>query len=159
MIIGQAPGRQGTGEPLSGKAGRRLAALCGLDLDAYLARFQRVNLLPVFPGKAGKGDRFPLPPAREAARALLPTLEGRRVVLLGGRVAAAFGLHRAPRDLGGCGSPPVRGQPLVERPAERPPRAEVLARFRGSGAVHVAFPAFVENGTLPLRTAGMNRIP
>ena len=96
MLIGQDPGRQGTGEPLSGKAGRRLAALCGLDLDAYLARFQRVNLLPVFPGKAGKGDRFPLPPAREAARALLPTLEGRRVVLLGGRVAAAFGLHRAP---------------------------------------------------------------
>ena len=96
MIIGQAPGQKGNGEPLAGKAGRRLAALCGLSLDAYLARFRRVNLLPTFPGKAGKGDAFPLPAAREAARALLPALEGRRVVLLGGRVAAAFGLHRAP---------------------------------------------------------------
>jgi hypothetical protein len=70
--------------------------MCGLPLDAFLARFERVNLLPAFPGKAGKGDRFPRAAARQAALALLPALQGRRAVLLGGRVAAAFGLPRAP---------------------------------------------------------------
>jgi uracil-DNA glycosylase len=106
IIIGQAPGPRGDGEPLSGQAGRRLSALCGLTVDAYLAQFERVNLLTHFPGKAGKGDAFPLPAARKAAAALLPALEGRRVVLLGGKVAAAFGLQQAPllvwRPLGGA---------------------------------------------------------
>lgn len=96
LIIGQAPGYAGAGEPLSGRAGRRLSALCGLTLDEYLLRFDRMNVFEVFPGKAGKGDRFPRQLGRMRAERLLPTCSGRRVVLLGAAVADAFQFHGGP---------------------------------------------------------------
>lgn len=79
--------------PLGGRAGARLADLCGLPVDGYLARFERVNLLSSFPGKAAKGDLFPIEEARASARALLRSgrLHGRPAVLLGGNVWRAFG--------------------------------------------------------------------
>ncbi len=97
LIVGQAPSRlSDPREPLSGRSGARLAALCGLSLDAFVVLFERVNLLDYFPGKAGKGDLFPHEVARFSACAMTPKLRQRRTVLLGGKVAAAFHLHRRP---------------------------------------------------------------
>lgn len=92
LIVGQAPGpRTDPSEPLSGPSGRRLAALCGLELPDFLARFDRVNLVFAHPGKLIKGDAFVgAVAAREAAFALWPRIVGRRAVLLGHRVARAF---------------------------------------------------------------------
>lgn len=95
LLIGQAPAQHATGNgPLSGRCGEALAALCELDLVQFLADFDRVNLLGRFPGKSGKGDRFPIEVARRRAIDLLMsgTLFDRRVVLLGGNVAKAFGV-------------------------------------------------------------------
>lgn len=99
LIVGQAPGPNTDPlQPLSGRSGRRLASLCCLTLDEFLAAYDRVNLVPVFPGKLAKGDAFPLPAARRFAVAIM---RGRRsplrLVLLGGNVARAFGVPDAPR--------------------------------------------------------------
>jgi len=92
LIVGQAPGRRSNpNEPLSGKSGRRLAALCGLDLPAFLDRFDRVNLVYGWPDERAKGDAFlGCVEARHAAAELAPRLARRRAILLGHRVAAAF---------------------------------------------------------------------
>lgn len=92
VIVGQAPGKR-PGEPLAGASGRRLAALAGLDLDAFLGRVDRVNLLDEFPGKNGKGDAFDARAALARADQLREELAGRRVVLLGRLVARAFRLQ------------------------------------------------------------------
>lgn len=97
LIVGQAPSRlSDPSEPLSGRSGRRLASLCALSLDEFLAAYQRVNLIDRFPGKAGKGDLFPVAEARTAAKAILARRRPRRLVLLGGEVWRAFGLARPP---------------------------------------------------------------
>ncbi len=83
------------GLPLSGASGRRLAALLSLSEPRLRAAFELVNLLPSWPGRAAKGDLFPLAEGRAAARRLEPRLRGRVAVLLGGNVAAAF-RHRGP---------------------------------------------------------------
>ena len=96
LIIGQAPSKTGEGcEPINGRSGKKLAACMGVSVEEYLERFERVNVLDRFPGKQGKGDKFPLPEAREAAQGI--RLEGRPFVLLLGRgVASAFGLGNLP---------------------------------------------------------------
>lgn len=94
LLIGQAPGpKSDPDEPLSGRCGARLADLCGLEPDVFLARFRRVNLIQTFPGKAAKGDLFPLDLARAGAVSLLMTgvFGSTKVVLLGDNVAKAFG--------------------------------------------------------------------
>lgn len=98
LIVGQAPSRNSDpSEPLSGCSGRRLAALCGMDLAEFLAAFERVNLLGRFPGKStGKGDAFPLDRARRAAGRVGPTFHGYEVVLLGKNVQAAFSVADVP---------------------------------------------------------------
>lgn len=94
IIIGQAPGpTSDPAEPLSGASGRRLAALCGLPLAAFLAAFDRRNVLPAHPGRSGKGDAFPLAAARPVARRMLGDLAGARVVALGKPVASVLGLR------------------------------------------------------------------
>ena len=73
LLIGQAPGpRSDPAEPLAGRCGARLAGLCGIGQDEFLRRFERVNLIDRFPGKASKGDRFPLDEARWRAAMLRP---------------------------------------------------------------------------------------
>lgn len=52
--------------------------------------FECINVLDKWPGKQGKGDSFPLNLAIPADKALLPKLQGRKVVLLGQRVSHAF---------------------------------------------------------------------
>lgn len=93
ILLGQAPGREGDGEPLSGRSGRRLASLCGLTMEQYLATFERMNLVDEHPGSAGKGDEFfTTREVRELAERLRDRLTGRRVVVLGFVNAAGFGL-------------------------------------------------------------------
>lgn len=94
LIVGQAPSRlSDPTEPLSGRSGERLARLCGLDLPSFLARFERVNVAPAWPGKAGKGDRyFGAREARRVADDLRSLTAGRSIVVLGSANAAAFRL-------------------------------------------------------------------
>lgn len=90
-VIGQAPAMTGGNRsPLAGPASHRLSACAGVSRDVWLRRTERVNLFGVWPGRQGKGDAFPMAEARLAADELLPRLEGRPVVLLGGNVAGAF---------------------------------------------------------------------
>jgi uracil-DNA glycosylase len=97
LIVGQAPSASSDpSEPLSGRSGRRLASLCGMTLEEFLRAFDRVNLLPEFPGKASKGDRFPMAAGRSAAKAILAASQPRRCVLLGTGVWKSFGLPPSP---------------------------------------------------------------
>lgn len=87
LLVGEAPGRR-PGRTLSG-LDRRLASL---------AWAPRVNLLDRYPGSAGKGARFPIAPARGAAERLLYAVPEADLLLVGGRVASAFGLRRFEYD-------------------------------------------------------------
>lgn len=99
LMIGEAPGRAdrfGRGQALGGRIERRLAMLCDVDDASDLGRaFERTNLLKRWPGPSpgGRGSRFPQREARAAASAMIPSIVGRRVVLVGLRTAAAFGLE------------------------------------------------------------------
>jgi chorismate mutase len=88
-IVGEAPGRNGSGAPLS-SAVARWARLCGVPTSDF-DRLARVNLLLEWPGSAGKGSRFPVKQAR--ARADEVAAAGGVLVLVGKRVAAAFGVR------------------------------------------------------------------
>lgn len=97
LLIGQAPGpRTDPDLPLfpfpSTSTGGQLQRLMGLRRGEYLLMFERVNLLPVFPGKHKRDDKFPVADARLAAAVLRPMLAGRTVILVGRNVANAFGL-------------------------------------------------------------------
>ena len=96
LLVGQAPGWRGDGEPLSGDAGRRLSALCGMSLDDFLARFDRVNAGEIYPGKAGRGDALPAVPPERVEALVVMMLARRRVVLLGRHVARVLGYAREP---------------------------------------------------------------
>lgn len=93
LLVGQAPGpRTDPREPLSGRCGARLAALCGMEPGEFMAAFERINLIDRHPGAAAKGDLFPAGPARRAAVKMLVggKMSGRKVVMLGGNVSRAF---------------------------------------------------------------------
>lgn len=96
LIIGQAPGqhRAGPDITLGGRTGAKLADFCGLTVEDYLDRFDRINLVDHFPGKAGKGDRFPLEPARAKVSEILadPAHAGRSIVVLGAGAMVLFKL-------------------------------------------------------------------
>jgi uracil-DNA glycosylase len=91
LVIGQEPGR-GKDEPLSGRAGKKLAQLAGLSLDDFLKATERINLLPRWWGKNGKGDRAPERLLRNAARQLIHSdiLDGRTVLVVGLATAKAL---------------------------------------------------------------------
>lgn len=96
LIIGEAPSKNETTErPLEGRVGRRLADLCGMTLEGYLAFFDRINLLHVRQDTKEKGFEFDVAAAeREAARLRNSELlfQARVVILLGKRVSMAFGV-------------------------------------------------------------------
>jgi len=94
LLIGQAPSRTSDpARPWSGRAGRILAELAGVSHEHFLRLVEPVNLLRCWPGAATKGDSFPMAKARARARAV--ELKGRRALLAGRKVAAAFGLPRS----------------------------------------------------------------
>jgi len=97
LIIGEAPNRGGDPRhPIEGRIGRRLAALSGLSFEAFKDRCARVNLLPAWAGRAGKGSAFSVVVARYRAQSLRRRfVAGRTVILLGHRVARAFGISAA----------------------------------------------------------------
>jgi hypothetical protein len=84
VIVGIDPGVNGR-EPLSltGGSGRRLAELIGVSDDEYVDRFDRINLHPI---EGSDYDSL-------AGANLGPILRGRRVVVLGRRVANALGIR------------------------------------------------------------------
>jgi uracil DNA glycosylase superfamily protein len=97
LLIGEAPGKSGRpmAPALEGRAGRRLARLMGVSEEIYLRITDRVNLLPRW---TGARDDTPWPAAqarRAAVRMIRSQLLDQRagVVLLGRRVAAAFGVE------------------------------------------------------------------
>jgi uracil-DNA glycosylase len=92
VFVGQAPSRHGDPtKPLTGRPGRKLAELASMvPMEFYLSTV-RVNLLPYYVGTNGDGDAFPMPDARGNAERMAPVLDGRTVVLVGRRVAEAFG--------------------------------------------------------------------
>lgn len=93
-IVGQAPGRRnGAALAFEGPSGRRLAALAGVSERELRRRAKLVNLLPRWPGAAGKGDLFPAAAAKKAAKGMRL---GGRVPLAGRGVARAFGVGAAP---------------------------------------------------------------
>jgi hypothetical protein len=56
----------------------------------------RINLVQEWPGKSGRGDRFPRARGTIAAQAMLSSgmLDGRKVVFLGKEVARCFGMSQ-----------------------------------------------------------------
>ncbi len=96
-ILGQAWSKDQNGQPtFFGRTGDRLVELAGLGSKEELRQvFNCANLLDYYPGKAGKGDRFPMKEAREAAAAIRPCLPP-LTVLLGRKVAEAFRLPATP---------------------------------------------------------------
>lgn len=91
LMIGQAPNGTGDpGKPCTGRFMNRLLEVSGVSKLRYLRVFERVNLVPEFPGKNGKGDAFPMAEARRRAAEM--SVAGRTVVLCGRKVADSFGV-------------------------------------------------------------------
>ena len=100
IFVGQAPTEHAeeSSAPLTGAAERRLAKLAGVSVERLWVIFDRINVLPHFPGKQtvphtvthqSTPDKFPLKAARQAAQALdLDTYS--LVILLGNNVARSF---------------------------------------------------------------------
>jgi hypothetical protein len=79
--------------PFDSRSGDRLVALLQLDSrEELIEQCRVVNLLDSWPGRDGKGDRFPAETAKSAADELRAD---RPIVLMCGRsVGAACGVHR-----------------------------------------------------------------
>ena len=97
VLVGLAPGPNTNPDlPLfpspSHMTGGRLLTLTGLSRRQYLTLFDRVNLLPYFPGKDKRDDKFPVRPAKLSAQVMKPFFGGRTVILVGRNVAESFGL-------------------------------------------------------------------
>jgi uracil-DNA glycosylase len=100
LFIGQGPSKdtadpitnEQCGPPFSGKCGKRLAHMMGVDQDKMLEMFDFENVLTSFYGHGpdGKGDLFPADVAAKAAFEMIPRIDGRVVVFLGSNVAKAF---------------------------------------------------------------------
>lgn len=99
LVVGEAPSKwmetHGVVEPLP-LAGKELARMAGVRWpDQWLEMFEPVNVLDKWPGRAehGKGDSFPhVEASRCATKLIREKVIGRhKVVLLGRRVATAFG--------------------------------------------------------------------
>jgi uracil-DNA glycosylase len=93
LLIGQAPNRgREPGKPFKGRTGRFLARAAGMEEREFMSSVRLMNLLDRWPGKAGKGDRFPLKEGHVAACRV--NLRGNHALLAGKRVAASFGIKK-----------------------------------------------------------------
>ena len=94
-FVGQSPSRTSDGQPpFTGKCGKFLAELMGTTQEQMLKDHDFINVLDYWPGAGIKGDKFPIPEAKVAAKRKLEQLRGRTVVLLGHNVARAFCCER-----------------------------------------------------------------
>jgi len=85
LLIGESPAAGGVPEgALTGVCGHHLANLCGLEMSEYERLFARTNIFDV-PGAYSREG------AILVTRHLVDPLVGKRVILLGSRVVAAFG--------------------------------------------------------------------
>lgn len=96
ILIGEAPScSSDPWQPLSGASGKRLAKWLGKDPAKV---FCLANLLDRWPGKGRKGSAWPASAARKRVKEVARVMAGhglpRRLVLVGGRVASAFGFRR-----------------------------------------------------------------
>lgn len=94
IIVGEAPSKnQDPERPIEGRIGKRLALFANLSYEAYLEHFERVNLLHL---RQDDGTKFifdNVAAAEEAKRLRQAWDYGRQVLLLGNRVAKAFGVQ------------------------------------------------------------------
>jgi uracil-DNA glycosylase len=96
VLIGQAPGPNTNPDAAlypqpRTSAGGRLCEFFGMTQEAYLQHFTRMNLLYAFPGRDKRDDKFPTQAARHTASSIRPLLEGATVIMVGRKVAEAFG--------------------------------------------------------------------
>ena len=99
LVVGEAPSRTSDpADPITGRCGAKIAALAGLTVDEFADRFERANLLDAYPGKldGSKGTLWDPISAKKRADEIVGERFGasRYVVLLGRRVATAFGVGR-----------------------------------------------------------------
>ena len=93
LIVGQAPNQHGDPRrPLEGKLGEQLCHLFGCSWDEYCRHTQRFNVLPGWPGKQGKGDKFPRHLAQQNASRMRWSFAGCSVLFVGVATAALFGV-------------------------------------------------------------------
>ena len=61
-LVGQAPARVMFGDaPFSGRTGKRIAEMAGVEFEKLGNHFALFNLIPYWPGRQGKkGDAFPM---------------------------------------------------------------------------------------------------
>lgn len=111
-------------------AGARLCTILHLRRGHYLRCYERANLL--------SGEKWSIGVAREAASVLLRASGSRRLVLLGARVSAAFGIPYLPFNARPVPSHPKVIALVLPHPSGRcrtwnDPKARSLARrvFRG----------------------------
>lgn len=99
LLLGESPNAATVGHPslwlrpdLSGKrhSANRLLIYTGYSLAKFLMTFERDNLLRSLPPRSAKGREFPRDDAHEAAGRIHAQADGRRVIMLGRRVASAF---------------------------------------------------------------------
>lgn len=85
--------------------------MLGWTYEDYLARTQRFNVIPEWPGRdAGrKGDRFPVLIAKENARRMSYSFGSCTILFLGVQVGWAFGMDGEPVTWNALKSP--QGQP------------------------------------------------
>jgi len=96
LIIGEAPSKnETTPRPIEGRIGRKLAKFSSLTFEEFLETFDRVNLLEVRQDTKEKGFQFNAAEAAVNAMRMINNMfdDGRVVLLLGKRVAHAFGAH------------------------------------------------------------------
>jgi uracil-DNA glycosylase len=85
------------GIAFSGRSGQKLAQLAGVKHEDLTAYFDMYNLIPYWPGKAGKGDAFPKEEAKQYALNIW-AWEHSRVILVGSAVADVLG-YKGPHCL------------------------------------------------------------
>lgn len=97
VFIGQQPNSyedEGTPLPMRpGSTGKRIVQMMGITEESFLNSFNVLNVSPFH-----DCDGFSPEYWFRNAQNILPLLEGRRVVLLGSRVAEAFGFNRTDYD-------------------------------------------------------------
>lgn len=93
LFIGQAQSQDSKDKPpFTGECGKFLAeVLLGTTQEQMLQDHDFMNILNYWPGKGINGDKFPMREAKDRVPYILESLRDRVVVMLGHKVAAAFG--------------------------------------------------------------------